>query len=347
MAKFKIVTTKATTASTGLGGYNFEMEALERIGAEIVEAPPTEAAFIAAARDADAVYQKGMRLTSQVINALDKCKVISLGSVGVDTVDVSAATAKGIPVTNCPDTFIEEVADHAMMLLLACHRRCIEQDRMVREGRWAEGRPQLLQVPRLMGQTLGFIAFGRVARATARRAKAFGLHLIAHDPFIDERLIADEGAEPVSLGELLERSDFVSMHMPATPEAQSYLVEKHFRQMKRTAIFVNTGRGPTVHEPGLIKALQEGWIAGAGLDVFEVEPTKPDNPLHKMRNVILSPHNASASARFDPARRRRVGQEIANVLTGRWPLSCVNPAVLPGSGLKRWQPISMERGPNS
>ena len=347
MAKFKIVTTKATTASTGLGGYTYEMEALERIGAEIVECAPGEAAFIAAARDADAVYQKGMRLTSQVINALDKCKVISLGSVGVDTVDVAAATAKGIPVTNCPDTFIEEVADHAMMLLLACHRRCLEQDRMVREGRWTEGRPQLLQVPRLMGSTLGFIAFGRVARATARRAKAFGLRIIAHDPFIDEQTIAAEGAEPASLAEVLAQSDFISMHMPATPEAQGYIGEKHFRQMRKTAIFVNTGRGPTVQEAGLIKALTEGWIAGAGLDVFEVEPIKAENPLLKMKNVILSPHNASASARFDPARRRRVGQEIANVLSGRWPLSCVNPTVLPASGLKRWQPISMERGPNS
>lgn len=347
MAKFKIVTTKATTVSTGLGGYGFEMEALAPLGVEIVECAPNEAEFIAAARDADAVYAKGMKFTSQVINALDRCKLIALASVGVDTVDVAAATAKGIPVTNCPDTFIEEVADHAMMLLLACHRRALEQDRMVREGRWTEGRPQLLKVPRLMGQTLGFLAFGRVARATARRAKAFGLHIIAHDPFVDERRIADEGAEPVSLGELLERSDFLSMHMPATPEAQGFLREEHFRRMKRTAIFVNTGRGPTVVEQGLVKALQEGWIAGAGLDVFEVEPAKPDNPLLKMSNVILSPHNASASARFDPARRRRVGQELALVLSGRWPMSCVNPVVLPGSSLKRWQPYAMDRGPNS
>ena len=347
MAKFRIVTTKATTVSTGLGGYAHEMEALEPIGAEIIECAPNEAAFIAAARTADAVYAKGMKFTSQVINALDKCKVISLGSVGVDTVDVGAATAKGIPVTNCPDTFIEEVADHAMMLLLASHRRALEQDQKVREGRWTEGRPQLLQGPRLMGQTLGFLAFGRVARATAHRAKAFGLRIIAHDPFIDERVIADEGAEPVSLTELLARSDFLSMHMPATPEAQGFLKEKHFRQMKKTAIFVNTGRGPTVQEAGLIKALQEGWIAGAGLDVFEIEPVQPDNPLLKMKNVILAPHNASASARFDPARKRRVGQEIANVLTGRWPMSCVNPETLGRTGLKRWQPISMERGPNS
>ena len=347
MAKFRVVTTKATTVSTGLGGYQHEMEALEPLGAEIIECAPNEAAFIEAARTADAVYAKGMKFTSQVINALDKCKVISLGSVGVDTVDVAAATAKGIPVTNCPDTFIEEVADHAMMLLLAVHRRALEQDTMVREGRWAEGRPQLLAIPRLMGQTLGFIAFGRVARATAHRAKAFGVRIIAHDPFIDERTIADEGAEPVSLSEVLARSDYISMHMPATPEAQSFLKEKHFKQMKKTAIFINTGRGPTVHEAGLIKALQEGWIAGAGLDVLEIEPVKPDNPLLKMKNVLLSPHNASASARFDPARKRRVGQEIANVLGGRWPLSCVNPTVLSGTGLKRWQPISMERGPNS
>ena len=347
MPRFRVLTTKATTVSTGLGGYNHELEALAPLDAEIVECEANEAAFVALAPSADAVYAKGMRFTAPMINALAKCKVISLGSVGVDTVDVAAATAKGIPVTNCPDTFIDEVADHAMMLLLAAHRRAIEQDRMVREGRWAEGRPQLLKIPRLMGQTLGFIAFGRVARATARRAKAFGLNIIAHDPFLDEQMIAEHGVEPVSLDDVLTRSDFISMHMPATPEAQGFLKGQHFRRMKPTCIFVNTGRGPTVEEAGLIKALQEGWIAGAGLDVVEIEPIKPDNPLLKMQNVILSPHNASASARFDPARKRRVGQEIANVLSGRWPLSCVNPTVLVNSPLRRWQPISMERGPNS
>ena len=148
-------------------------------------------------------------------------------------------------------------------------------------------------------------------------------------------------------GELLEKSDFVSMHMPSTPQAQRFLKEQHFRRMKKSAIFINTGRGPTVDEPALIKALSEKWIAGAGLDVLEIEPPKPDNPLLAMPHVILSPHNASASARFDPMRKRRVGQEIALVLSGRWPMSCVNPTVLPNSGLKRWQPVSMERGPNS
>ena len=185
-----------------------------------------------------------------MIQALAKCRLIALGTVGVDYVDVAAATEKGIPVTNCPDTFIEEVADHAMMLLLATHRRAIEQDRMVREGRWTEGRPQLLKVPRLMGQTLGFIAFGRVARAVAERARPFGLRMMAFDPFLDELIIAASGVEPASLAEMLSRSDFISMHLPATPEAVGFLKEQHFRQMKPNAIFINTGRGPTVHRAG-------------------------------------------------------------------------------------------------
>jgi D-3-phosphoglycerate dehydrogenase / 2-oxoglutarate reductase len=347
VAKFTILTPAAASFTTSGGGYDYELEALEGMGAEIVECAPTEEAFITAAPNADAVYAKGMKFTAKMIDALTKCRHIALGSVGVDYVDVAAATAKGIPVTNCPDTFIEEVADHAMMLLLATHRRCIEQDRMVREGRWGEGRPQLLKIPRLAGQTLGFVSFGRVARATARRAAAFGLHLKAFDPFVQETVMAEAGVEPASLAELLASSDFVSMHLPDTPQTRGFFGEKHFRQMKKTSLFINTGRGPTVHEASLIRALQEGWIAGAGLDVFEVEPTKPDNPLHKMSNVILSPHNASASARFDPARKRRVGQELALVLSGRWPLSCVNPTVLSNSGLRRWQPFSMDRGPNS
>jgi D-3-phosphoglycerate dehydrogenase / 2-oxoglutarate reductase len=345
--KFRILTPAGLSFSNSGGGYSFEMEALEGLDAEIVECATTPEAFIAAAKGIDAVYAKGMKFTRPMIEALDNCRIIALGTVGVDYVDVAAATDNGIPVTNCPDTFIEEVADHAMMLLLATHRRAIEQDRMVREGRWSEGRPQLLQVPRLMGQTLGLIAFGRVARAVAPRAKAFGLHVIAHDPFLDELAISEHGVEPASLAELLAKSDFISMHLPATPEALGFLKAQHFRQMKKNAIFINTGRGPTVVEEALIEALREGWIAGAGLDVFAVEPVKPDNPLIKMPHVILSPHNASASARFDPGRRRRVGQELALVLSGRWPMSCVNPTVLPASGLRRWQPISMERGPNS
>jgi D-3-phosphoglycerate dehydrogenase len=322
------------------------MEALDGHGT-IAEIPADEDAFIAAAQDADAIYCRGTKVGARVIEALPRCKLIALGSVGVDLVDVTAATARGIPVTNCPDTFIEEVADHAMTLLLSAFRRVVEQDRMVREGRWKEGRPALYQIPRLMGQTLGFVAFGRIPRAIAARAKAFGLRMMAYDPFISETVLLSHGVLPSTLEEVMSQSDFVSMHAPGTPEARGMLTEKHFRMMKSTAVFINTGRGATVDEPALIRALQEGWIAHAALDVLVVEPPGHNNPLLSMGNVTLSPHNASASARFDPARRRRVGQELALAAQGKWPISCVNPSVLQTTALQRWQPIGMERGPNS
>ena len=349
MAKFKVVTPAGISYGTpGSVGYEYEMEALAPIGAEMVEvAAKTDEEFVEAARDADAIYAKGRPITKAIIDGLPRCKVITLGSVGSDSVDVRAATARGIPVTNVPDTFIEEVADHAMMLLLATYRRLTLMDRWVREGRWREGRPYLHGFPRLMGQTLGFIAFGHVPRAVAVRARAFGLRMLAYDPYVEELVMAQYGVEPVGLTELLQRSDIVSMHAPSTPDAHRMLREEHFRLMKRQALFINTGRGPTVDEAALTKALQEGWIAGAGLDVLEKEPAEPTNPLLKLENVTLTPHVASASARFDPERRRRVGQEIALVLSGRWPRSCVNPSVLDRGGLERWQPFSMERGPGN
>jgi D-3-phosphoglycerate dehydrogenase len=348
VAKFKIITPAGASFTTAGGGYDLEMEALDGLDAEIVEGPVgDEDAFIALARDADAMYAKGMPITRKIIDGLTRCRVISLGTVGVDQVDVAAATARGIPVTNCPDTFIEEVADHAMALLLSGFRRVVEQDRMVREGRWKEGRPALLKIPRLMGQTLGFIAFGRVARAVAARAAPFGLRMMAYDPYIEEMMMLERGVLPATLPEVLQQSDFISMHAPATPEAQGMLKEKHFRQMKPNAVFINTGRGKTVDEAALIKALQEGMIAHAALDVLEQEPPGHNNPLLSMTNVTLSAHVASASARFDQARKRRVGQELALALSGRWPMSCVNPVVLAKSDLKRWQPVSMQRGPNS
>jgi D-3-phosphoglycerate dehydrogenase len=348
MAPFKIVTPVGASFSAPGVGYKLEMEGLAPVAAEIVEIPTgTDDEFVSAARDADALYAKGRLITNRIIDGLERCKIIALGTVGVDSVDIAAATARGIPVTNVPDTFIEEVADHTMLLILATYRRLVVMDRFVREGRWAEGRPLLSEFPRLMGQTLGFVAFGHVARAVAVRARAFGLHMLAYDPYVEELVVSQYGVEPVDLTELLQRSDIVSMHAPATPDAHHLLTEHHFRQMKPEALFISTGRGPTVDEAALIRALKEGWIAAAGLDVLEQEPPSPNNPLLTMDNVILTPHVASASARFDPVRKRRVGQEIALVLSGRWPRSCVNPSVLEKSGLMRWQPYSMERGPGA
>ena len=343
MANYKIVT-------TGPGGsdHSLELEALAALGAEIVEVKGGEDELAAAVVDADAIYGKGRpRITAKVIQAGKKLKVVSLASVGVDSVDVEAATALGIPVTNCPDTFIEEVADHAMTLILASWRRLVEQDRMVRKGDWAKARPQLYQFPRLMGMTLGFISFGHVARAVAKRAAPFGFQMLAYDPYIEELVMSDYGVQPVGYDELLQRSDIISMHAPGTKDAHHLMKEQHFKKMKKTALFVNTGRGSTVDESAMIKALQEGWIAGAGLDVLETEPVGHNNPLLGMDNVILTAHVASASSRFDLARKRRVGAEMSLVLSGKWPRACVNPAILEKSNLTRWQPYSMERGPGN
>ena len=220
-------------------------------------------------------------------------------------------------MTNCPDTFIEEVADHAMTLILASWRRLVVQDQMVRKGEWAKARPMLYQFPRLMGMTLGFISFGHVARAVSKRAAPFGFQMLAYDPYIEELVMSEHGVQPVGYDELLQRSDIISMHAPGTKDAHHLMKEQHFRKMKKTSLFVNTGRGSTVDEAAMIKALQEGWIAGAGLDVMETEPVGHNNPLLGMDNVILTAHVASASNRFDVARKRRVGAELALVLCGQ------------------------------
>ena len=343
MARFKIVTTGA-----GNTDHSLEMETLGPIGAEIVEVGGGDDELIKAVADADAIYAKGRpRITAKVIEAGKKLKVVSLGSVGVDSVDVDAATALGIPVTNCPDTFIEEVADHAMTLILASWRRLVVQDQLVRKGEWAKARPMLYQFPRLMGMTLGFISFGHVARAVAKRAAPFGFQMLAYDPYIEELVMSEHGVQPVGYDELLQRSDIISMHAPGTKDAHHLMKEQHFRKMKKTSLFVNTGRGSTVDESAMIKALQEGWIAVAGLDVVEVEPIGHNNPLLGMDNVTLTAHVASASNRFDVARKRRVGAELSLVLSGKWPRACVNPAILEKSKLVRWQPFSMERGPGN
>ena len=335
MAKYKVVTVGRPGQP---GNYALEMESLEPIGAEIVEVPGgSEGEFLEEARDADAIMARGIQITAEIIDGLDKCKIISLGSVGTDSVDVLAATVRGIPVTNCPDTFIQEVAEHTATLILGAYRRLLVMDRMVREGRWSEGRPTLYRFPRLFGQTLGLISFGNIPRAVVPLMKPFGLRILAHDPFVKETVIIQHGVEPVSLTELLQRSDIISNHLPGTGGTNKLIGEEQFRLMKPRAIFVNNGRGSTVDEAAMIRALDEGWIDHAALDVLEKEPPDDDNPLLKMENVTLTAHVASASARFDVESRRRVGREISLGLSGRWPLSCVNPSVLDGSELVKWQ----------
>lgn len=328
--------------------YAIEREALDPIGAKIVEVrAKTEEEFIAAAKNADALIARGRRITRNIIANLDNCVVIGLGSVGADTVEVDAATDHGIVVTNVPDVFIDEVADHTMMMFLAAHRRLLLMHRMTQEGRWSEGRPHHADIPRLWGQTIGLISFGNVAKAVARRCHAFGLRVIAYDPYVGELEMTGANVEPVtSLFELLERSDFVSMHAPLNAQTTHMLSDEHFARMKSSALFINNGRGPTVDEEALIRALESGAIGGAALDVFEQEPVSTNNPLLHRDNVICTPHIASATARMAPETRRRLGRELATCLQGMWPRSAVNPAVLPNTKLKRWQPYPQMRGPN-
>ncbi|MEQ8783559.1 MAG: C-terminal binding protein [Roseibium album] len=334
-------------ASNVADRYALELEALAAI-ADIVEVDgSTPERFIEGARRADALITSwGIRIDRQIIAGLERCVVIGVGSVGVDMVDVTAATEAGIVVTNVPDVFIEEVADHALMLLLAATRRVRETDAMARDGRWFDGRPLLNRTPRLMGRTLGLVGFGNVGRCVARRAAGFGLHVIAHDPYLSELAVSEAGVEPVGWGELLERADYLSLHTPLNPETHHLLDAAAFARIKPGAVIVNTARGPIIDEAALLEALASGRVGAAGLDVLEQEPPAADNPLFALDNVIITPHVASATTRMRPETRRRVGREVALVLNGRWPMSCVNPTVLPKLELERWQPYPMSRGPN-
>ena len=328
--------------------YELELEELAPIGVELIESETMdEDEFIELAKDVDGILTSwGVRLNKRVISELKQCVIIGVGSIGVDMVDVEAATEAGIVVTNTPDVFIEEVADHAMMLLLAQNKLLKTLMRFSQEGRWFEMRPVPSAIPRLWGQTLGLLGFGNVAVGVARRAKAFGLHIIAHDPYVSELKMTGEGVEPVTFKELVERSDYLSIHAPDNPGTHHLIGAAELKAMKSTAVIINTARGPLIDEKALIKALENGEIAGAGLDVTEQEPPAKDNPLRNMENVILTPHTASASTRMRVETRRRAAREVALVLSGRWPMSCVNPHVLPRTPLVRWQPYSMSHGPN-
>jgi D-3-phosphoglycerate dehydrogenase len=323
---FKVVAQKLPARCIPVFGEGFAIEEkiLNAAGAKLlVIDTDSEDRYLEAAKDADAllVYAGGLQVGRKTIQSLERCKIIAVAAVGYDNVDIGAARDRNLWVTNVPDVFIEEVADHTLTLLLSAWRRLTVQDRMVRTGRWSEARPMLNRIPRLMGQTLGFISFGNVPKSVSRRAKAFGFHMMAYDPYISELTMFEHGVEPVTeLSELLARSDFVSAHLPLSAETRHMLSEAQFRRMKPSAVFINTGRGATVDERALVKALKEGWIAGAALDVFETEPVEAANPLLAMENVILTAHAASASSRMPPETRRRAANEIVRVLKGGSPI---------------------------
>ena len=310
--------------------YPYEHEALQPLGItiEAVQADSDDD-YVAKVKDADAIIAGGRMLSADILGRLGKCKVIANGGVGVDRVDLDAATANGIVVTNVPDVFVEEVAVHAMMLLLCCAKKTVPLDRAVREGRWGEGRRYMSPMPRVVGDTIGLVPFGNIPRLVAKKAKGFDMKVIAWDPYVDAKVFEQHGVERVTdLKDLFRRSDFVSAHLPYNPGTKGVLNYELFSVMKPTGYFINTGRGQTQIDADLIRALNEGKLAGAGLDVMDVEPLPTDSPLTKMDNVILTPHSANVSDWGDIERRRRVGQEIAAVLQGRMPKNVANRDVL-------------------
>ncbi|MCC7367775.1 MAG: C-terminal binding protein [Chloroflexi bacterium] len=307
-----------------------ERVALDPIDAELVPVfAEDEASYITQVADADAIIAGlKVRVSANVIASLKQCKIIQATGIGVDRIDVEAATAAGIPVVNVPDVFTEEVADQAFALLLAVNRKVVFCADMTRAGKWAQAMSGMGGTPKISGKTLGLVAFGNIARAVARRAKGFNLRVLAYDPFVTPEAMRELGVEPATLEQVFQEADFISAHAPHSKATHHIINKQLFDQMKPSAIFINTGRGPVVDEEALIAALRDGKLAGAGLDVLEQEPPDPSNPLLSMPNVTVTPHVAAQSNESNVARRLRHGEEIAAVLTGKRPRNCVNREVL-------------------
>ena len=308
---------------------------LDKIGARVTSARcRTEEELIQVLRDADGIIVGGTKMTRHVIENLDNCKIIANYGIGVDNIDIGAATDHGIVVANTPDFCIEEVSNHAILLLLACAKKLVLLHNALVSDNWSRG--LVAPMPTIYGQTLGLIGFGNLGQAVARKAKAFQMQVMAYDPYGSKAEAWKAGVNlyRVELDQLLRQADFVSIHVPLNQETRHLLGEEQFGMMKPTAFLINTSRGSVVDEPALIKALQEGQIAGAGLDVFEKEPPDADNPLLAMDNVTVTMHTASYSDAAFRAFRIRVGGEVARVLSGRWPLCPLTRAVKPRVSLR-------------
>jgi D-3-phosphoglycerate dehydrogenase len=287
----------------------------------------TPEAALDAARGADVAIVQSVRplMTRPVIEQLERCRCIVRLGIGYDSVDVEAATERGILVCNVPDYCVEDVAQHALALLLDGVRHVAKQDRWIRAGRW--DRTGARPTRRLTGCTLGFVAFGKIARALARRVSGFEMTLLAYDPFLGAETMAQYGAQKVDLEELLQRSDLISVHAPLTEQTHHLLSHREFALIKPGAILVNTSRGPVLDEVALVEALRSGRLWAAGLDVFEREPLPPDSPLRQFENVTFTPH-VGANSEESVADLYRAGIQIAlDLHEGRWPQSVVNPQV--------------------
>jgi len=263
-------------------------------------------------------------IDDEVLAAAPTVKVVANVAVGYNNIDVAAARRRGVVVTNTPDVLTETTADFAWTLLMSAARRVVEADHFARSGQWQKWEWDLLWGADVFGKTLGVVGFGRIGRAVARRALGFNMRVLYQDAVRAEAAVERElRATRMDLEPLLAESDFVSLHTPLLPETRHLMGERTLKLMKKSAVLVNAARGPVVDEAALVRALKEGWIAGAGLDVFEEEP-KIHPGLLPLKNVVLAPHIASASFDTRVAMATLAVRNCLAVLDGKPPLTPVS-----------------------
>jgi D-3-phosphoglycerate dehydrogenase len=294
------------------------------MGAELLLAQVTkEEDLIRVCKDADGLLNQYALLTRNVFQNLPKCKVASRYGVGVDSVDLKAATDLGVIIANVPDYCMDEVSNQTISMILTLVRKTAFFDRKVKTGHWdfRMGIP----IYRTRGKTLGLIGSGRIGLEVAKKISTFGVKAIAFDPYLEK---GPEGIDLADFDTVLKESDFISIHCPLNDSTRHLIGEREFRKMEKKPIIINTSRGPIIDEKALIGALAEGRISAAGLDVLEKEPPDPENPLLKMENVVLSPHIGFYSVESISELKRRTAINVVDVLSGRWPKSVVNREVI-------------------
>jgi D-3-phosphoglycerate dehydrogenase len=309
-----------------------EAKVLAEIGAKLLIAQTgSEEELLSLIPQADAILTCFKKVSATVIRAGQKLQVVGRYGIGVDNIAVDEATRLGIPVTNVPAYCLDEVAEHVMALLLASARGVCRYNGAIREGNWAlqTGMPMF----RVRGRTLGITGFGKIGQTLATKARGFGLRLLVYDPYVSPETVREHNAELVSLEDLLAQADFVSLHTPLTPETRDLINADRLRRMKPTAFLINTSRGGIIDHPALLQALQENWIAGAALDVFDPEPLPADHPLLGLPNLIATPHVAFYSEESVLELEVLAARNVAAILAGERPASVVNPEVLK---LPRW-----------
>src|SRR5262245_23050543 len=304
-----------------------ERKVLESLGVELRPAQcKSEEEIVELTREADAVLNCYAKMTARVIESLERCKIIARYGIGVDNVDLVAATKAKVLVTNVPDYCVDEVSDHALALILSLARNIVAADAGVKSGAWsvtAHG-----EIRRLRGQTLGLIGFGKIAKALASKVQPLGMKVLVYDPYLEPALVAQNGAEAVNLDRLLAEADVISIHVPFSPETHNLIGQGEMVRMKPTAFLINTSRGGIVDEVALAESLKAGRIGGAALDVLSVEPPPPDHPLLQAPNIILTPHLAFYSRQSVIELQTKAAEEVARALKGEPPRSPVNREVL-------------------